>query len=514
MRKIICALFFISGTLFSQVKKDSLVKKTIRTKIAYKKRVLEATEIDLLSSFYTQDGNNAAVTGGIGTEQLNDIAGNINISIPLNDDDVLNIDATISAYSSASSSNLNPFYNPNNKDDDEYGSSRKNKIIRAISGASTSSTTDDENKETPLTTSSETSTTIRGTPWVASSGASKKDVWVSGVVGYGHSSDDRNSIYKVHISFANEFDYSSFGGGIGFTKLFNQKNTEMGINANVYIDNWKPVYPSEIKTFKAHKGNLNTSFFNGVDIYNQQGVAINKNSLSAWKPINTNLVDTNARNSYSVSLNFSQILSKNSQIAIFADFLLQQGWLANPMQRVYFSDKPNFYIGEKKYISNYTNSKNKGVFQLADDIERLPRTRTKIPIGVRYHYYINEKLTLRTYYRYYFDNWGITSQTFNVEFPIKLGEKYTMYPSFRFYNQTQSDYFAPYEQHLSTEVFYTSDYDLSKYSANQYGIGLRYTDIFTSFFGLKNINFNYHFYKRNTGLTAHIISFGVKFVLE
>ena len=35
----------------------------------YKKRVLEAIELDFLNSYYSQDGDNAAVTGGIGTER-------------------------------------------------------------------------------------------------------------------------------------------------------------------------------------------------------------------------------------------------------------------------------------------------------------------------------------------------------------------------------------------------------------------------------------------------------------
>ena len=36
----------------------------------YKKRVLESAEVDILSSYYNQDGNNASVTGGIGSEAL------------------------------------------------------------------------------------------------------------------------------------------------------------------------------------------------------------------------------------------------------------------------------------------------------------------------------------------------------------------------------------------------------------------------------------------------------------
>ena len=75
----------------------------------YKKRVLETTEVDFLTSYYSQSGDNAAVSGGLGTEELTDFTATYIISIPLNDDDVLTLDAGISAYTSASSSNVGAF---------------------------------------------------------------------------------------------------------------------------------------------------------------------------------------------------------------------------------------------------------------------------------------------------------------------------------------------------------------------------------------------------------------------
>jgi len=155
---------------------------------------------------------------------------------------------------------------------------------------------------------------------------------------------------------------------------------------------------------------------------------------------------------------------------------------------------------------------------LADDIERLPDNRLKIPIGFRLHYYLNEVFTVRTYYRYYFDDWGIRSNTASIEVPIKISSKFTVYPSYRFYNQTEADYFAPYDKHLSTDQFYTSDYDLSKFSANQYGFGISYTDIFSSAhiwkLGLKSIDFRYNNYQRNTGLSANYFGLGFKFIMD
>ncbi|WP_115879626.1 DUF3570 domain-containing protein [Lutibacter oceani] len=503
MKKIIIPVVFLFSFVgFSQTSKD--LNKN------YTKRVLENAEVDLISSFYSQDGDNAAVTGGIGTEKLTDIATNITVSIPLNANDVLTIDGTISAYTSASSSNVNPFDgggNTSNRfdyDDDDKGT------ISAKSAASTNVNTN--NLGNSISNSS------GGSPWVESSGASKSDVWASGDIGYSHYSADRNSIVGVHLNFANEFDYTSFGFGGSFTKLFNEKNTEIDLKGNVYFDSWQPVYPTEIKAYKEANSNLNAGFFTGVDILNKNGTIINKNGPTVWSPFNTNLIDNKSRNTYSVSLSFFQILSKKAQVSLFLDLVKQDGWLANPMQRVYFGDKANYFIGNASSIPNYTSKSNTDVFQLADDIERLPTTRFKIPVGARFNYYINEAVSLRTYYRYYYDDWGITAHTANIELPIKISDTFTLYPTYRYYTQTAADYFAPYEENLSTSDYYTSDYDLSEFNSNQFGFGISYTDIFTSRriwkLGLKSIDLKYSNYKRNTGLTAGIVNVGFKFVMD
>ena len=220
-----------------------------------------------------------------------------------------------------------------------------------------------------------------------------------------------------------------------------------------------------------------------------------------YNPTNFKEHDKKNRNSFALSLGFSQVVTKKIQGSFFLDVLYQNGLLSTPYQRVYFADKGDFFINE---------------FQLADDIERLPDSRFKLPIGTRWNFYLNEKLTLRTYYRYYFDNWDITSHTLNVELPYKLTEKFTVIPMYRFYSQGASKYFAPYEGHVSTDEYYTSDYDLSTFKAHQYGIGISYTDIFTNAkiwkFGLKNIDLRFNHYDRNDGLSANIVSFGVKFV--
>jgi hypothetical protein len=410
--KIVLPLFLLAGfvSAFGQDTTDT-----------YKKRVLETSEIAILSSYYSQDGDNAAVSGGLGSEELTDATAAIIISIPLNADDVLVIDAGISAYTSASSSNVNPF---------------------------------DGNEPAD--------------PFVASSGQSSSDLWGSLVTSYSHSSDDRNNIWSAKASFALEYDYSSIGFGGSFTKLFNEKNTELSANANVYLDTWRIIYPIEFRPIE----------LSGIDPLNEKN-----------------------RNSYAVGFNFSQILTKRAQFSLSLDLVQQDGLLSTPFQRVYFADKNDIFADN---------------FQIADDIERLPDSRFKTAFGGRFNYYINEIFVVRTYYRYYSDNWGIDSHTVSVEVPIKLGDKFTVYPSYRFYNQTASDYFYANNEALSTDEFYTSDFDLSEYDANQFGFGVTYTDIFTKFrvagVGLKSIDLKFNTYKRNTGLQSSIISAGFTFV--
>jgi hypothetical protein len=410
---------------------------------AFKKRVLENTEVDLLAGYYSQDGENAAVTGGRGTEELTDIAPTIVVSIPLNEDDVLTIDAGISAYTSASSSNVNPFDGKGPAD-----------------------------------------------PFTASSGASASDVWANFTGTYSHSSDDRNDIWTAKLSVSTEYDYFSAGVGGSYTKLFNEKNTEVSLNANVYLDTWNAIYPYELRPFGKGGNGFNNEFFNGIL------------GNSVYDPSFTEF-ESETRNSYSLGLSMSQVLSKKLQGAWMLDLVQQEGLLSTPFQRVYFSDK------EDVYIEN---------FHLADDVERMPDTRFKIAAGGRLNYYLNEMFVIRTYYRYYTDDWGIRSNTASIEVSVKISSKFTLYPSYRYYDQTAADYFAPYDEHLSTEEFYTSDYDLSEFNANQLGMGIKYTDIFTEFhlwqLGLKSVDLRYHHYKRNTGLTSDLISGGLNFILE
>ena len=412
---------------------------------AYQKRVLESAEIDFLSSYYRQDGDNAAVTGGLGTERLTDATATVVVAVPLNDNDVLTIDAGVSAYTSASSSNVNPF---------DGGSAPD--------------------------------------PFTASSGASGNDLWSNAVIGYSHSSEDRNHILGAQLSVAAEYDYFSLGVGGSYSRLFNEKNTEVSLKVNAYFDRWNTIYPIELRPFEPGGPGLNDALFAGRTL----------SGNTAYDPAFAPFEAKN-RNSYSVGLGFSQILSKKLQGSLGLDLVLQEGLLSTPFQRVYFQDVGDSFLDG---------------FHLAEAIELLPDQRFKAALGGRLNYYVSAAVSLRSFYRIYRDDWGLVSHTASLEIPWKIAERFTLYPSYRYYTQTAADAFQPYNAHLSSDPYYTSDYDLSEYAASQYGLGLRYTDIFAGLrifdFGLKSAVLKAYYYDRDTGLSSFLVTAGVNFVLE
>ena len=78
--------------------------------------------------------------------------------------------------------------------------------------------------------------------------------------------------------------------------VFNEKNTEIGIKGSIYLDTWHPVYPTEIHSYLEVEGDLNDGFFENVDILNENGNIINKNSSNAWNPFQNKLIDLSKLN--------------------------------------------------------------------------------------------------------------------------------------------------------------------------------------------------------------------------
>ena len=132
---------------------------------------------------------------------------------------------------------------------------------------------------------------------------------------------------------------------------------------------------------------------------------------------------------------------------------------------------------------------------------------------MRLNYFLGDKFIIRSYYRYYHDDWGLTAHTFNIEVPVKISPFISISPFYRYYSQNGVKYFAGYKSHLATEQFYTTDDDLSKFNSNSEGAGVRFVQP-GGVLGIKRLNtldVRFAHYNRNDGLNSNIITLALKF---
>lgn len=164
------------------------------TDTGFAPRKLKLEEINLVSSYYRQDGDNAAVTGGIGSQKLTDIANTIDVKFIRYDKKSrkhnFGFEVGIDHYTSASSDMVD---------------------LKANSSASHG----DTRIYPSLTWSMENSKT--------------------------------GSTLSAGLSSSTEFDYQSFGGNIGFAQKTKNRMGEFSAKMQVYIDQLKLVTPTELR---------------------------------------------------------------------------------------------------------------------------------------------------------------------------------------------------------------------------------------------------------------------------
>lgn len=102
----------------------------------------QQVQVDFLSHYYEQDGNHSAVTGGLGTEELVDIGGQIDVIVPLDSVSRMEIASSLNNYTSASTDNIDSYVSSASRKDNRvfihvgYGKDTKTSAWSAGAGGS------------------------------------------------------------------------------------------------------------------------------------------------------------------------------------------------------------------------------------------------------------------------------------------------------------------------------------------------------------------------------------------
>lgn len=221
MKRVFLTALGIAALLssFSQQAPDST---------GFQSRKLKIEEINLVSSYYAQTGDNAAVTGGIGTQKLTDIANVFDIKLVKYDRKLrkhtFDLEAGIDHYTSASSDRVD---------------------LKANSSASSADT--------------------RFYPSVT---------WTM-------EDEKKGKSLSAGLSTSFEYDYVSFGANIGFSKKTKDKNGEFSARLQAFVDQVSLIAPEELRNAGSAKdhGSANRTTIAGSLSWSQ---VINKNLQIAF----------------------------------------------------------------------------------------------------------------------------------------------------------------------------------------------------------------------------------------
>lgn len=357
--------------------------------------------IEVVYNQYFQNGNNSAVTGGIGTEKLIVYGPSLKVTNK-KDKNTFQIQTGVDIISSASADNID------------------------------------------FIPSSPSRIDPRG--------------YVD--VNIGKFNPRRNLNLEIGSGLSLESDYFSFKTQIGANKKLNPQS-EIGFVFQLFLDDlrWglgnpgyyrleRLIYPAELRFKEWH--------------------------------------DETHRHTKVVKMSYSQVMNKRNVLGVFFDFTHQEGLLATPFHRIYFSD---YSIG----------------------VEQLPSTRQKGSLAVRLNSFVGGNVILKNSINPYMDSFGINSVSIENQTAIKLTPEFILLPGFRYYSQTSARYFKPYEEHDSGTKYHTSDYDLSAFETYTMGVGFKkhYNSQSSKRTVLRTWMLRYSHMIRTDGLKAHIISTSV-----
>lgn len=173
----------------------SFSQNSQRTDSAYRMRRLKFEEANIVSSYYQQDGDNAAVTGGIGSQKLSDISTTVDLKLVGYDKKKrkhsLTAELGIDHYTSASSDKIDP--------------------------ATISSASREDNRFYPS-------------------------------LGWSMENETKGQGIGAGLYYSSEYDYQSLGAHVNFSKKSADRSGELSVKLQTYQDYISAIYPIELRT--------------------------------------------------------------------------------------------------------------------------------------------------------------------------------------------------------------------------------------------------------------------------
>ena len=230
---------------------------------------------------------------------------------------------------------------------------------------------------------------------------------------------------------SSEHDYVSVGLNGGISRDFNRRNTTLGLSLSIARDVSKPV------------GGYHAPFTEvGADINEDRAGRLER--FSGKK-----------RSVYDAVLSATQVLDRQTLLLLNLSLNRASGYLTDPYKIISLVQSPEGEDPGEPVTSIYENR---------------PGNRSKNAVYAELRRDLRGS-TAGLSYRYFWDNWGVTSHSIDASLRIGLHRRGAIHPRIRWYHQTQSDIYAPFLiEGIPLPAYATSDSRLAAFDAFTYGL--------------------------------------------
>jgi len=269
--------------------------------------------------------------------------------------------------------------------------------------------------------------------------------------------ENRDELY-TGLDFSREEDYQSFTASVEYMHYIDEThNTAINIGGSVGYN--------EILVYDGETGASGLSTYDG-----DSGASHTEDSLS-----------------YNLQVGVTQVLSKDSSMKLSAFVLSDDGYLTNQHGII---------------VRDYNTP------SARLDVENRPDTRVAYGFVGQYNKLLTADTSFVGSYRFYSDDWDVTSHTLEGDVYTNVTDKLTLGIGLRYYTQTQADFYNENIDYFSSEVHASSDERLSDFDALTYkgSINYKQNDVLS-------YNLGAQFYQQNTitDMSATIFTIGLKY---
>lgn len=212
--------------------------------------------------------------------------------------------------------------------------------------------------------------------------------------------------YGANVGFSSEYDYRSINGSLNVSRSFAKDNFTLGGSVQYFLD--------EVDLFQDLSSPQSATISTGLE-----------------------------RKIFATSLTASQILTVRDIIQFGVTFARASGVLESTASTVDLA----------------------GV----RSIESMPSTRSRYAISSKWVHGLSQNSSFNISYRYYWDQWNLTSHTFRGAYLFDIEEDESFIEVFaRLHDQTSVSFYA--DRFNQTQVNMTSDSDLQEFTSYEAGL--------------------------------------------